>query len=202
MSQPAVLKLHQELRKCFQNIKENQTVWRGVLDECSSLVSSLGNLTEQLRALKRTEIEKTPLGTFPNLPELLHYKLLNAIDTVLNQLREKVDAFGSVRASVIKHVCAVFKIYEQNSDSLPISTCVARCALSPSISDMLEWLQDTERYYRIQYMQRKNLLQLLKPDDLTLLESAPKRWLSLASPDGEERISDALCQVSFFLESD
>lgn len=61
------------------------------------------------------------------------------------------DALRSVRDSVCKQVAAVFQMYEQNSDFLPIRTCVARCADAPSISDMLEWLQDAERYYRIQY---------------------------------------------------
>ncbi|KAB5530990.1 hypothetical protein PHYPO_G00135730 [Pangasianodon hypophthalmus] len=202
MSQPVVLQLHQELRKCFQSLKANQMVWKGVLEECTPLVSSLGNLAEQLRALKSVEIANTPLSTFPNLPERLQYKLLNAVDTVLGELSDKVDALGLVRDSVCKQVSAVFQMYEKNSDFLPISTCVARCALSPSIADMLEWLQDTERYYRIQYIQRKNLLQLLKPDDLTLIETAPKRWTSLDSPTEEERITDALLQVSFFMESD
>ncbi|MCI4392167.1 hypothetical protein PGIGA_G00142810 [Pangasianodon gigas] len=202
MSQPVVLQLHQELRKCFQSLKANQMVWKGVLEECTPLVSSLGNLAEQLRALKSVEIANTPLSTFPNLPERLQYKLLNAVDTVLGELSDKVDALGLVRDSVCKQVSAVFQMYEQNSDVLPISTCVARCALSPSIADMLEWLQDTERYYRIQYIQRKNLLQLLKPDDLTLIETAPKRWTSLDSPREEERMTDALLQVSFFMESD
>ncbi|XP_060798983.1 AFG2-interacting ribosome maturation factor isoform X2 [Neoarius graeffei] len=202
MTQAAVVQLHQELRKCFQSVKENQSVWKRVLEECTPLVSSLGNLGEQLRALKSVQIVHTPLRTFPNLPERLQYKLLNSADTVLREFSEKVDALGLVRDSVCKQVAAVFQLYEQNSDVLPISTCVMRCALSPSIADMLEWLQDTERYYRIQYIQRKNLLQLLKPDDLTLLETAPKRWTSLDSPREEERISDALFQVSFFMESD
>lgn len=202
MSQPALLQFHQELRKCFQSLKANQTVWNGVLEECTPLLSSLGNLAEQLRALKSVEIANTPLSTFPNLPERLQHKLLNAVDTVLGELSEKVNALDLVRASVCKQVAAVFQMYEQNSELLPISTCVARCALSPSIADMLEWLQDTERYYRMQCIQRKNLLQLLKPDDLTLLETAPKRWTSLDSPRGEDRISDALFQVSFFMASD
>ncbi|KAF4074074.1 hypothetical protein AMELA_G00250570 [Ameiurus melas] len=202
MSQPALLQFQQELRKCFQSLKANQTVWKGALEECTPLLSSLGNLAEQLRALKSTEIANTPLSTFPNLPERLQHKLLNAVDTVLGELSEKVNALGLVRDSVCKQVAAVFQMYEQNSDLLPISTCVARCALSPSIADMLEWLQDTERYYRMQCIQRKNLLQLLKPDDLTLLETAPKRWTSLDSQRGEDRISDALFQVSFFMESD
>ncbi|XP_017309427.1 ribosome biogenesis protein C1orf109 homolog isoform X1 [Ictalurus punctatus] len=190
MSQPALLQFHQELRKCFQSLKANQTVWNGVLEECTPLLSSLGNLAEQLRALKSVEIANTPLSTFPNLPERLQHKLLNAVDTVLGELSEKVNALDLMRASVCKQVAAVFQMYEQNSELLPISTCVARCALSPSIADMLEWLQDTERYYRMQCIQRKNLLQLLKPDDLTLLETAPKRWTSLDSPRGEDRISD------------
>lgn len=90
MSQPALLQFHQELRKCFQSLKANQTVWNGVLEECTPLLSSLGNLAEQLRALKSVEIANTPLSTFPNLPERLQHKLLNAVDTVLGELSEKV----------------------------------------------------------------------------------------------------------------
>lgn len=68
------------------------------------------------------------------------------------------DALGLVRDSVCKQVSAVFQMYEQNSDLLPISTCVTRCALSPSIADMLEWLQDTERFYRMQYPRSDTLV--------------------------------------------
>ncbi|XP_027004279.2 uncharacterized protein C1orf109 homolog [Tachysurus fulvidraco] len=202
MSQPAELQLHQEVRKCFESVKANQAVWKEVLEECTPLVSSLGNLIEQLRALKNVEIANTPLNAFPNLPERLQYKLLNAVDTVLRELSTKVDALGSVQDSVCKQVSAVFRIYEHNSDVLPISTCVARSALSPSIADMLEWLQDAERFYRIQYIQRRNLLQELKPGDLALIETVQKRWTSLYSHKGEEQISDALFQVSFFIDSE
>ncbi|TSK31323.1 hypothetical protein Baya_3433 [Bagarius yarrelli] len=125
--------------------------WNGVIEECTPLLGSLGNLAEQLRSLKSVEISNTPLSAFPDLSERLQHKLLNALDTVLGQLCEKVDALGLVRDSVSKQVSLVFQMYEENSDLLPISTCVARCALSPSIADMLEWLKDAERYYRIQY---------------------------------------------------
>ncbi|KAF5889377.1 uncharacterized protein DAT39_020914 [Clarias magur] len=197
-----MLQLHQELRRSFQSLKENQTVWRGELDDCTALVNSLGNLAEQLRALKSVEIANTPLSSFPNLQERLLHKLLNAVDSVLRRFSQKVDALRSVRDSVCKQVAAVFQMYEQNSDLLPLRTCVERRADSPSISDMLEWLQDTERYYRIQYIQRKNLLEMMTPDDLTVIATAPKSWTSLDSPGGEERISDMLLQVSFFMESD
>ncbi|XP_062846523.1 AFG2-interacting ribosome maturation factor [Trichomycterus rosablanca] len=200
MSQPALLLLQQELRKCFQSLETNRNTWRTVLEDCTLLMGSLGNLVEQMRALKNVALNNTPLSSFPQLQERLQLKLLHAIDTVLGQLSEKMYALCSVRDSLHKQLPAAFQLYEQNS--FPIHLCVTRSALSPSIADMLEWLQDAERFYRLQYLQRKNLLETLKPDDLTLIETAPKRWASLDSPDGEERISDALSQVSFFLESD
>ncbi|KAG9279912.1 uncharacterized protein C1orf109 homolog [Astyanax mexicanus] len=202
MSQPALLLLQQELRKCFQSVQVNKEVWRSALVECSPLISSLGNLAEQLRALKSVDLASTPLCHFPDLQPRLQHKLAQAVDTVLGKLSEKIETLQGVRDSTSKQVFAVFQLYEQNADSLDLHTCVARSATSPSIADMLEWLQDAECYYRVQYIQRKNLLWTLKPDDLTLMEAAPKRWASLDSPDKEERISDALFQVSFFMESE
>ncbi|KAL6457146.1 hypothetical protein MHYP_G00341090 [Metynnis hypsauchen] len=202
MSQAALLSLHQELRECFRSLEASRTVWGSALEECSPLLSSLGNLAEQLRALKSVELLSTPLAKFPDFQERLQHKLTQAADTVLSRLSEKMDALQVVKDSISKQVFAVFQLYEQNSDFLDLRSCVARSAISPSIADMLEWLQDAEYYYRVQYVQRSSLLQMLKPDDLTLMETAPKRWASLDSPSREERISDALFQVSFFLESE
>ncbi|KAL7829685.1 hypothetical protein AOLI_G00305700 [Acnodon oligacanthus] len=203
MSQAALRSLQQELRKCFQSVEASGPVWRSALEECSPLLSSLGNLAEQLRALKSVDLLNTPLAKFPDLQQRLQHRLAQAADAVLSKLREKMDALQVVKDSISKQVFAVFQLYEQNSDVLKLRSCVARSAISPSIADMLEWLQDAEYYYRVfRYVQRSNLLQMLKPDDLTLMETAPKRWASLDSPSREERISDALFQVSFFLESE
>ena len=43
-------------------------------------------------------------------------------------------------------------------------------------------------------------MQVLRPDDLSLVEEVPKRWESVDSPDGEEHISGTLTEkqcVSF-----
>lgn len=123
----------------------------------------------------------------------------------------------SVRDSISNQVSAVFQLYEQNKDSLDLSTVTERSTTTPSLSDMLEWLQDAERHYRQQYplssvipldgvcvlfwvfffssthvfifLRRKTLLQTLRADDLSLLESAPKRWKSLESPTAEDHIT-------------
>ncbi|KAM8766989.1 AFG2-interacting ribosome maturation factor [Acanthopagrus schlegelii] len=201
MSKPALLSLHQALRKSFQGLESNQKVWSGVLAECSPLMASLGNLAEQWRALSNVQLSNTPLRDFPDLEERLRFKLVQATDTVLCKLNEKMSSLQSVRDSISNQVTAVFQLYEENTDSLDLLTVTERSVTSPSISDMLEWLQDAERHYREQFLRRKTLLQTLRADDLSLLESAPKRWKSFESPSAEDRITDTLCKVSFFIKS-
>ncbi|XP_040909346.1 uncharacterized protein C1orf109 homolog [Toxotes jaculatrix] len=201
MSTPALSSLHQALRKSFKSLESNQKVWKSVLTECSPLMVSLGNLTEQSRALSNVQISNTPLRDFPDLEDRLRYKLLLAMDTVLGKLNEKMSSLQSVRDAVSNQVSAVLQLYEQNTDSLDVLTVTERSATTPSIADMLEWLQDAERHYRQQFLRRKTLLQMLRSDNLSLLESAPKRWKALESPNAEDCITDTLCKVSFFVES-
>lgn len=61
------------------------------------------------------------------------------------------SALQSVRDDTSNQVSAVFQLYEQNTDSLDLLTVTERSATAPSAADMLEWLQDAERYYRQQY---------------------------------------------------
>ncbi|XP_028255954.1 AFG2-interacting ribosome maturation factor isoform X2 [Parambassis ranga] len=198
MSKLAIPSLHQALRKSFTNLESNQKVWKSVLAECSPLMVSLGNLAEQSRALSNVQISNTPLRDFPDLEDRLRFKLSHATDVVLGKLNEKMSSLQSVKDSISNQASGVLQLYEQNADSLDMAAVTERSATTPSVVDMLEWLQDAERHYR---QQRKYLLQMLRADDLSSLESAPHRWKSLDSPDAEDRITDTLCKVSFFMES-
>ncbi len=90
MSKPALLPLHQALRKSFQSLENNQKLWNSLLAECSPLMVSLGNLAEQSRALSRVQLANTPLRDFPDLEERLRFKLGLATDVVLGKLNEKM----------------------------------------------------------------------------------------------------------------
>ncbi|XP_051519972.1 ribosome biogenesis protein C1orf109 homolog isoform X2 [Myxocyprinus asiaticus] len=193
MSNPVLVSLHQQLKTCFEVLKVNKNVWKSVLAECIPLISSLGNLAVQLKALKNVQLANTPLAKFPSLQERLHFKLSLAVDSVLGKLAEKTNALQTVRDAISQQVSAVFQFYEKNTETLDIACCVSRSAICPSIADMLEWLQDADCYYSLQLLQRRNLLQMLKPTDLTLMETAPKRWESLHSFNREERIAGVYC---------
>lgn len=95
MSKPALLSLQQALRKSFQSLENNQKVWNRVLSECSPLMVSLGNLAEQWRALSNVQLSNTPLRDFPDLEERLRFKLLQATDTVLGKLNDKMQVTGT-----------------------------------------------------------------------------------------------------------
>ncbi|CAM4630429.1 unnamed protein product [Leuciscus chuanchicus] len=202
MSSSVVSSLHRELKHSFSALEASKAVWDRTLADCEPLISSVGNIAVQLKALKHVRFAHTPLASFPGLHERLHYKLSLAVDTALGKLAENMDALQRVRDAIGQQVSAVFQFYERNTHTLDFAECVSRSAVCPSISDMLEWLQDAERHYRLQVVQRRTLLQTLTPSDLTLMETAPKRWESLHSSGGEERITEALCQVSFFMETE
>uniref|UniRef100_A0A3B3BIY5 AFG2 interacting ribosome maturation factor n=2 Tax=Oryzias melastigma TaxID=30732 RepID=A0A3B3BIY5_ORYME len=155
-----------------------------------------------MRALSNVQISTTPLGAFPELEERLRFKLQDAADTVLEKLNEKMCRLQSAKDAISNQLWSVQQLYEQNEASLDLQVVTERSSVTPSVADMLEWLQDAERHYRQQFLQRKVLLQMVavRPDDLALLESVPGRWKSLACPDGEQRVTETLCRVSFFLE--
>ncbi|XP_068188864.1 AFG2-interacting ribosome maturation factor [Antennarius striatus] len=201
MSTPALLSFHQALRRGFQSLENNQKLWTNVLADCSSLMVALGNLAEQSRALSNIQLSNTPLRDFPDLEERLRFKISQATDTVLGKLNEKMSSLESVRDSISNQVSAVIQLFDQNKDNLDLITVTERSAATPSLSDMLEWLQDAERHYRQQFLRRKTLLQTLRSNDVSLLESAPNRWKSLESPGADDHITDTLCKVSFFVQS-
>ncbi|XP_028820171.1 AFG2-interacting ribosome maturation factor [Denticeps clupeoides] len=201
MSTHAVATLHQQLRKSFRALADNQRAWNSVLAECAPLLGSLGNLAEQLRALDGVQIARTPLARFPDLRDRLRCKLLQAVDVVLAKLTEKTESLQTVRDAVHGLASAAFQWYEQNADLLDLATCTLRSAAAPSIAELLEWLQDADSYYRQQFLRRRNLLQMLRPDELSELESAANWWASIDSPDGDELISEMLFRVAVFVDS-
>ncbi|XP_051927610.1 ribosome biogenesis protein C1orf109 homolog [Hippocampus zosterae] len=201
MSKSAILTIHQALRRSFHSLENNQKLWKSVLAECIPLMASLENLAEQSQALSNVQISNTPLKDFPEVEELLRFKLSQAMDTVLCKLHENMASLQSLRDSLTNQVSTVVQLYEQNTDTLDLVTVTKHSGTVPSVVDMLEWLQDAERHYRQQFVRRKTQLHALSSGNLNILATATKKWKELDTPGAEDQISDTLCKVSFFVES-
>ncbi|EPY79820.1 hypothetical protein CB1_000884048 [Camelus ferus] len=141
--------VQEALRKCFPVVEEQQGLWQSTLRDCPPLLTSLSNLAEQLQAAQNLRFEDVPsLRAFPDLKERLKRKQLAAGDIVLDKLWERLDALLKVRDVVSSHVERVLQIYEQHADALGVDAVLQASATSPSVAEMLEWLQDIERHYR------------------------------------------------------
>lgn len=90
MSSSVLSSLHRELKRCFEALRASKVVWDSALADCEPLMSSVGNIAVQLKALKHVQLAHTPLASFPGLHERLHHKLSLAVDTALGKLAENM----------------------------------------------------------------------------------------------------------------
>ncbi|XP_053563120.1 ribosome biogenesis protein C1orf109 homolog isoform X2 [Bombina bombina] len=197
--QAAIASVHQSLRKCFDVIEQQEGAWQLALQECEPLLSTLSNLAEQLLACQKVSFSNTALSIFPDLQECLHYKLEGAMEATLENLNDKILSMQKVKDAVSHHVGSVFYVYEVNADKIGLEASLERSAISPSIADMLEWLQNIEKHYR---NQMKLLLQV-RSDCLAEIQALPQTWGKLGdkSPSIHQLVEDTLLNVAFFREN-
>ncbi|KAB1268794.1 uncharacterized protein Cadr_000013664 [Camelus dromedarius] len=105
-----------------------------------------------------------------------------------------------VRDVVSSHVERVLQIYEQHADALGVDAVLQASATSPSVAEMLEWLQDIERHYRNSYLKRKYLLSSIEWGDLGNIRALPTAWDRISEDEHPDLVRDILLNVSFFLE--
>uniref|UniRef100_A0A8C2Y2N3 AFG2 interacting ribosome maturation factor n=1 Tax=Capra hircus TaxID=9925 RepID=A0A8C2Y2N3_CAPHI len=172
-----LLAVQEALRKCFPVVDEQQGLWQSALRDCPPLLASLSNLAEQLQAAQNLRFEDVPsLRAFPDLKERLRRKQLAAGDTILDKLGERLATLLKVRDVVSSHVERVLQIYEQHADAIGLDAVLQASAASPSVAEMLEWLQDIERHYRNSYLKRKYLLSSIQWEDLGNIQALPRAW--------------------------
>lgn len=196
----ALLTVQQSLRRCFAAIEQHQEEWDRAVLECGPLVSSLSNLAEQLQSCQKVAFSRTPLCVFTDLQDRLRYKLQAAVDLTLEKLNDKMSTLQKVRDSVSQQVGSVFYVYEMNAEKLGLEASLERTSHSPSIADMLEWLQDTEKYYRNQYLQKKLLLHV-QDNQLSEIKTLTNSWERLNDSKKRHLVKDMLLNVSFFREA-
>ncbi|KAK1340188.1 hypothetical protein QTO34_018753 [Cnephaeus nilssonii] len=109
-------------------------------------------------------------------------------------------ALLKVRDTVSSHVGQVLQVYEQHADVIGMDAVLQASAVSPSVADMLEWLQDIERHYRRRYLKRKYLLSSIHWGDLASIQALPTAWDRISEDEHQDLVPDILLNVSFFLE--
>ncbi|XP_066060570.1 AFG2-interacting ribosome maturation factor [Chamaea fasciata] len=176
---------------------------RAALAASAPLLGSLAALAAQMRAVRRLSWEATPLGAFPELRARLWRKQRGAAEALLEQLGGRREELRAVRDAVGAAGTAVLRLYEERGPAeLRLEAVLRRGPRCPSLADVLEGLQDVERFYRRLYLESKLLLQRLSMDNLAEVEALPQSWERILERcEEDEVVQDTLLKVSLFMEN-
>uniref|UniRef100_A0A8C3BV96 Chromosome 1 open reading frame 109 n=1 Tax=Cairina moschata TaxID=8855 RepID=A0A8C3BV96_CAIMO len=95
---------------------------------------------------------------------------------LLEQLGRRREELRALRDAVGTGAASVLRVYEENAAELGLAETLRRGARRPSLADVLEGLQDVERYYRHLYLESKLLLLSISCDSLEDMEALPQAW--------------------------
>uniref|UniRef100_A0A8B9VPW9 Chromosome 1 open reading frame 109 n=1 Tax=Anas zonorhyncha TaxID=75864 RepID=A0A8B9VPW9_9AVES len=118
----------------------------------------------------------SPLGAFGELRERLWRKQRGAAEALLEQLGQRREELRALRDAVGTGAASVLRVYEEKAAELGLEETLRRGARRPSLADVLEGLQDVERYYRHLYLESKLLLLSISCDSPEDMEALPQAW--------------------------
>ncbi|XP_072211625.1 AFG2-interacting ribosome maturation factor [Excalfactoria chinensis] len=190
-----------ELREWEAAAGRWDAAWRAAMAACTPLLASLAGLAAQMRATQRLAWGGTPLGAFSELRERLWRKQRGAAEALLEELSERREELRAVRDAVGAGVAAVMRVYEERPAALSLTEVLRRGPSRPSLADVLEGLQDVERYYRYLYLEIKQFLLLISCDSLADMEALPQTWEGILERYGEDTVQDAFLKISLFLDN-
>ncbi|XP_058675824.1 AFG2-interacting ribosome maturation factor isoform X2 [Ammospiza nelsoni] len=191
------------LRAWSEAVARAETAARGALAATAPLLGSLAALAAQMRAARRLPWDATALGAFPELRARLWRKQRGAAEALLEQLGQRREELRAVRDAVGAAGSAVLRLVEERGPAeLGLAAVLRRGPRCPSLADVLEGLQDVERYYRHLYLEIKLLLQRFSLDSLADVEALPQSWERILERYKEDEVvQDTLLKVSLFVEN-
>ncbi|XP_005529976.2 PREDICTED: uncharacterized protein C1orf109 homolog [Pseudopodoces humilis] len=191
------------LRAWVEEAARAEETARAALTASTPLLGALAALAAQMRAARRLPWDATPLGAFPELRARLWQKQRGAAEALLEQLGGRREELRAVRDAVGAAGTAVLRLYEERGPTeLGLPGVLRRGPRCPSLADVLEGLQNVERYYRHLYLESKLLLQRLSLDSLADVEALPQSWERILERYKEDDVVQDTClKVSLFVEN-
>ncbi|XP_068513909.1 AFG2-interacting ribosome maturation factor [Anas acuta] len=189
------------LREWAAVAERQEAARREALASWEPLLVSLSGLAEQLRAARRLSWGSSPLGAFGELRERLWRKQRGAAEALLEQLGQRREELRALRDAVGTGAASVLRVYEEKAAELGLEETLRRGARRPSLADVLEGLQDVERYYRHLYLESKLLLLSISCDSPEDMEALPQAWKRILERYEEDTVQDVLLKVSLYLDN-
>ncbi|XP_033753722.1 uncharacterized protein C1orf109-like isoform X2 [Pecten maximus] len=194
-------KLLQQLQKSFKIVQKCLSAWCEVLTEIRPHLVMLNNLTEQFTSCHSTTNAQLAALTsqLPDVKDKLLHKLQQEVDAKLIIIQEKLCMLHGLCEKISKQCKYSADLYMKNCAMLDLTAVTTATTTRPSISDMLEWLQDTEQVFLQRYWARTYILDQFRLDNNTTHLSDNVIWNG-NDKDIRKQFQEKLPYLSFFLE--
>lgn len=193
-------RLQQQLQKSFTVIQQSVKSWQESLLKCKPELNSIENLGEQYISCKEAPEYMIPmLNTLPDVKDKLLYKITTEINVKVVNIQTEMKSLKHVCDRVTKQCDYSMDMYRKHAGTIPINDITERTATCPSIADLLEWIQDTERLFLQQYHIKEHLLDKLNLNDKSTLSLLMNTW-NKGDQAVLDQIQEYLCYTALFLE--
>lgn len=190
----------QQLQKSFSVLKQCLHTWKDAHSASAASLQSITNLTEQCQCCMRVPDHELPCrDQLPDIKERLLYKIANEIDKKFDVFRKFVDKMRYCCERMEKQYDHCMAHYTRTCDEEDLSTVTVATACYPSVSDMLEWIEISERLLRISFLCKEHQIVSYLPDKEGITDSWHTAWQDTACIN---QIEGYLARTQFFLEAD
>ncbi|XP_045193375.2 ribosome biogenesis protein C1orf109 homolog [Mercenaria mercenaria] len=181
------------LKKCFNGIKE-------VEEKARPCIKMIINLTEQFHCCTAVTSPGLPLNIdFNEVRQKLLYKISTEINENISKLQTLIcryEEYSDCMGSQYDRSMSKCGRYTAAKD---ISQLLERSPLYPSVTDMLEWVQISERSIRETYLCKKFIIDTFSPDQPGICDSLESSWQE-GDKDLYNQLDEYIALTSNFME--
>ena len=193
-----VSKIHKQLQKSFQVLKQCQQGWIQCTENNSVIVSSLKNISEQYECVCAISDEDPVLQRIPDLKNNLLVKIVSEVNSKLNKLFCVVNSLKEICDRLSKQ-CQYISALNEKLD-LELESIVTGTPMRPSVAEMMENMADIEKSLLHRYWRKRHVLDSFRLKNDNSKNNLYAEWGAIDNKELHE-IDNVLKLVQFFMNA-
>ncbi|KAL8590166.1 hypothetical protein ACOMHN_010361 [Nucella lapillus] len=178
------LALERNLQKAFKAVQSVGGVVQSTAVETLPHIQTVANLLGQYECCAAVDYGITPLDS--DFRGLLSAKIRNEIVEKVNQLKSMIEVLR-MKQEVIGKLCETsLSLVRKYSSSLDVASLTADSPTTPSLADVMEWLESVDTMLYQQYWSKVELLEMVQGEE-AMSDSLVPRWT-----DQDELLADTV----------
>lgn len=169
--------IQKQLQKTFSAIKQCRLEIQEIETVAGQCIKTIANLSEQYQSCCAVRVMALPSSVnFAEVKEKLLFKISSEINENVNKLQAQVSSYEVFSKRMSKQYEQCISKYNKCCCAQELNQLIARSPLCPSVTDMLEWVEVSERMIRESYLCKKFVVDTFTPDQPGICDSLESSW--------------------------